>query len=315
MTLLTPDLLESKTYPFQKLRRVNEHLGLQEGVYGASDFKVVQRAAGAGPSVDIGMGAAWVKGDTGTRQGHYHVENDATVNLSVGAGNQTNPRVDQVILTVFDSVVAGTSDVPTLTVLAGAATAGATLDNRTGVAPLPNDAIRLADILVPAASTSVTTSNIRDRRPRATGFLKRIQRVAQAAGPIDYPTSSGTPVQVDPTVLSRRVESNGVSLFAVTLRGHFTHTVAAGRGLLQIYVDGAAMSPTQTHTLLGPNVSTNNVPLAFTAVFLFVLPTGSHTFVPMLQTLDGGTVTVQAQQTIPFDMLIEEKVSQDGDNT
>ena len=98
----------------------------------------------------MAAGAAWVQGDDTARQGLYHQVNDAAVTGLVAAGHATNPRIDQVILRIFDSSVTGVSDTPTLSTLAGTATGGATLDNRTGAAALPNGAIRIADILVPA---------------------------------------------------------------------------------------------------------------------------------------------------------------------
>jgi hypothetical protein len=52
-----------------------------------------------------------------------------------------------------------------LQVVAGVATVGATLDNRNNAGAAPANSILLADVLIPAASASVTTANIRDRRP------------------------------------------------------------------------------------------------------------------------------------------------------
>src|SRR4051795_6181621 len=170
MTLVA-DFNRAVGVPFQRMRQLLLDQGLQEGVVGATDLKVVQRGAGANQSVDVGTGFAWVQIDTGTRNGMGHVTSDATANLTLTASNATNPRVDQIILRHNDSSIpTGAGNVPTLEVLTGTATAGATLDNRTGAPALPNDCLRLADILVPATSTSVVTANIRDRRPWARGF-------------------------------------------------------------------------------------------------------------------------------------------------
>lgn len=178
MALLAPEFIPGNKYLFQTIRHLMEHIGIQEGVYASGDLAVSQRATGANMSVDVAAGAAWVKGDTGTRQGLYHVVNDALVNLTVSAAHSTNPRLDQVILVVNDSSVSGASNTPELKVLAGTATSGATLDNRNGAASLPSNAIRLADILVAAADTSITTAEIRDRRPRARGFKSTDSKTA-----------------------------------------------------------------------------------------------------------------------------------------
>lgn len=165
MTLLTTELLPTKSYPFQTLRYLFGHLAnVQEGVATATDLVVVPRGAGANMSVDVGAGAAWIQGDDTARQGLYHQINDATVNVPIAAADPTNPRVDQVYLQANDSSIVGVSDTPTLAVVAGTPTVGATLDNRLGVAAFPNTAIRLADVLVGAGATSIVTAAIRDRR-------------------------------------------------------------------------------------------------------------------------------------------------------
>jgi hypothetical protein len=183
MTLVA-DFNSSVNVPFQRMRQMLLDGALQEGVVGANDFKVVQRGAGANQSVDVGTGFAWVGIDTGTRNGMGHVTNDATANVTVTASNATNPRVDQIILRWNDSSIpTGSGNVPTLEVLTG--TAGAqitapqtTATYRLGAAALPNDCLRLADILVPATSTSVTTANIVDRRPWARGARWSFNRTA-----------------------------------------------------------------------------------------------------------------------------------------
>jgi hypothetical protein len=173
MTLLTPELLDTKTYDFEKLRYLLQSMAVQEGVVDPNDLKVVQRAAGANMSVDVGAGRCFVQADTGTRNGLYHAVNDATVNVAVGASHATLPRVDQIVIEVRDTSDLGSSaDDAIFRVIAGTPTSGATLDNAYttgGAAALPNNCIRLADVLVPAASSSVVTANIRDRRRWARG--------------------------------------------------------------------------------------------------------------------------------------------------
>jgi hypothetical protein len=156
--------------------RAGLELTLREGVIGAGDFKVTAAAAG-GMRVDVAAGLAVVKGDTGTSgigltQGLYLQPNDASIAnaVTVTASHATLPRVDQIVLTVSDSSDLGSAgDTPSLAVVTGTATTGATLDNRTGAAALPSNTLRLADVLVPAASSAVTAGNIRDRRPWGAG--------------------------------------------------------------------------------------------------------------------------------------------------
>ena len=93
MTLLTTELLGTKTYAAQTVRQMLAQGGggLQEGAVGATDFKVAQRGAGANMSVDVASGGAWVQGDDATRQGLYHQTNDATINVGVTAAHASLP--------------------------------------------------------------------------------------------------------------------------------------------------------------------------------------------------------------------------------
>jgi hypothetical protein len=179
MALRSTAFLDSTTYGFEWLRLLAE-LALQEGVLGTTagtDFKVTAAAAG-GMRVDIASGIALVKGDsgapgTGLTQGLYPQVNDASVAnaVTLTAAHATLPRIDQIVLQINDSTDLGSAgNVPAFAVVTGVATAGATLDNRTGAAALPNNALPLADALVAAASVAVVAGNIRDRRRFARGF-------------------------------------------------------------------------------------------------------------------------------------------------
>jgi hypothetical protein len=201
MALLTPEYLQTQTYSAQRDRAMLGDTGLQEGVIGATDLKVSQRAAGANMSVDIAAGTGWVKGDTVTRQGLYHTYNDAVVNAAVTASHGSLPRIDQVGLRINDSTHGAGSDTPALEVLAGTATSGATLDNRNGAATLPASWLRLADVLVPAGSSSVTNANIRDRRPWARGAVT-LREDTTLRSALDYSPSA----EVMNAQLSHRVE-------------------------------------------------------------------------------------------------------------
>ena len=172
--MIVGDLVTGQPLPFQRLRTLFDELAPApgEGVLSYGDLRVSQRGAGANQSVDITAGTGWVRIDTGTRNGLAHCYSDATANVAVGAAHATLPRIDMVALRYNDSALpTGSGNTPTLEIIAGTATGGATLDNRTGAAALPNDCMLLADILVPAASSSVVDANIRDRRPFQAGAI------------------------------------------------------------------------------------------------------------------------------------------------
>lgn len=206
MALLTTAFLDSKTYGFEWLRQLLELSPLQEGAVSPGDYKVTPGTLG-GQRVDVAAGIALVKGDSGTRNALYAQINDAAMPnaVTLTASHGTLPRVDQIILRVRDSSDLGDgSDTPALEVLTGTATDGATLDNRTGAAALPNNAMRLADVLVPAASASVTAGNIRDRRQWARGarWLATLGAISQS--------TLNTWIPWDDGAGKRRLELSGV---------------------------------------------------------------------------------------------------------
>jgi len=182
MTLRTPEFLQTKTYSAMRDRLAFQHGGsVQAGTWDMGDFVVTQRASSANMSVDVAAGYALVSANDPGNAGLYHVQNDASVNVAtlVGGGawpvgHATLPRIDSVYLIVNDTTDGGdASDTPNIAVVQGTATAGATLDNRTGAGTAPTGALLLADVLMPAASTTVTTANIRDRRTSARlGWFK-----------------------------------------------------------------------------------------------------------------------------------------------
>jgi hypothetical protein len=178
-----PQFLNARTgiYTAEELRKPTDYDGIGPGACSIDSFRVRQRVAGPQQNVDVTAASvynsAWVRGSTAFStgptapfdQGMYFVDyNSATIlNLDIAAADGTNPRIDQIFLAIEDAQIAGANNQATLRVVTGTPTGGATLDNRTGVGAVPAGmcSILLADILVPALSTSVVTANIRDRRP------------------------------------------------------------------------------------------------------------------------------------------------------
>lgn len=181
MALRPTTFLDSLEYRFAALRAIPEHT-LNEGVIfnpqqGVMDvFLTPSPSTLGGMRLDVSAGQALVKGlgapgATGLSNGLYHVVNDAGVQgaATLAASHATLPRIDQLWLTIGDTTDLGSSsDVAAWTVVTGTPTAGATLDNRLGAGARPVSGIRLADILVPAGSSTVTVGNMRARMTFAT---------------------------------------------------------------------------------------------------------------------------------------------------
>ena len=157
--------------------RRGDSVGLNEAPLSMGSYVVSQRGAGANMSVDIaastGLGLL-VQGDGITAQGVYRVApHSAVINETIAAADATNPRIDSVICEVKDSQIdaSGLNQAQTR-VITGTPIAAVTLE-APGASPgaLPNTAILLAYVLVPAGSSSVTTANIKDMRPKKRGKL------------------------------------------------------------------------------------------------------------------------------------------------
>lgn len=138
---------------------------LREGVVGSGSFAVTQRGAGADKSVDVAAGAGWVQGDDdATAQPIYRARSAATVNLAVAANTSGQPRVDRVVLRIYDATFAGSTSKAALEILQGTPTGGATKENATGAATIPNGAIELARLGLASGYATVTTADILDTR-------------------------------------------------------------------------------------------------------------------------------------------------------
>ena len=75
---------------------------------------------------------------------------------TIGTADGTNPRID---------TIAVNTSTGAFVVVAGTATAGATLANRRGLADVPASRMALAWVLVPATATNLVQTNVADVRP------------------------------------------------------------------------------------------------------------------------------------------------------
>lgn len=317
MTLATPEYLQTKTYVAERDRFVNQHgAPIQEGVVANTDYptplKVTQRGAGANMSVDVASGPGWVKGDASARSGLYHVHNQGVVNVPVAANASGSPRIDQIVLHIYDTVdIAGSgTDTPALEIVQGTATGGATLDNRSGAAALPANAIRLADVLVANGAASILDASIRDRRPWAHGAYFVSNQIAGA----DYSISSTTFAELDATNLKKRIECSGRPLKVRFAADQYLGSAANQAGIFRPTVDGAsAVGQTEGYTTSGGSAASGYG--AISAEWTIVPSAGSHLIAIQAKTNIAGTTTVQRGTDYGVYFEIEElpKVSATND--
>lgn len=175
-----PVLAVGRSYDFGFLRNLVQGFGQGEGIapvasiYGTAipgDLAVT--TAGSGLGVSIATGRAFVQGDASiashltNAQGHYFAYVSPAQSVTMATADATNPRIDQIVLRVYDSDVDGSGQIKwAVEKVTGTPTAGATLANLNGAAALPSTAMRLAYVLVPAAFAGpfVNATHILDQR-------------------------------------------------------------------------------------------------------------------------------------------------------
>lgn len=193
MTFLNPEFLKTKQVPALRDRVILSHMGVQQGVFEDDDFAVYPTT---GMGIEVRAGNAMVPANQTGNRGLYHVESTAAEPLTFTT-SPTNPRLDQVILRVkdpsFDTTLV--TSTPTVEILPGTATAGATINNRSGAAALPAGCLRLADVIIGTATSTITDAIIRDRRPWARGFARQVLYTggdnASVGGSNALPTNTG----------------------------------------------------------------------------------------------------------------------------
>lgn len=282
---------------------------LQEGVVDSGSYEVTQRAAGANMTVDVAASTgngAYVQGDAVTSQGLYYVPpHSAVVNLDIGAADATNPRVDQIVLRIYDDTHdASGANKAQVYVVAGTATGGATLDNRSGAASLPSSAIRLADVLVAAGATSVSNSSIRDRRPWARGANYSVARDNSST----YTTTSTSLVAIDSTNLNPRFEFSGVPVEVHLNPGYYAGSTALF-GDIDLFLNGVQLSPKQQKQF---TVSTTDQKAGGFS-WRFTPSAGSTRLAPYWKT-STGTLTFGAGNTYALVLMVREIVAQNTAN-
>lgn len=148
------------------------------GAHGvARGLSVSEKSGTPDMSVDVAAGGALVTGTSSLAQGVYPFVNDATVNLAVTAADPADDRHDLIVAQIRDNDEdGGGSDTPRLFVVEGTAAA-----SPADPSP-PAGSLVLARVVVPAAATSITDSDIADLRTYSAGLMG-VQRVTSTTRP------------------------------------------------------------------------------------------------------------------------------------
>lgn len=152
-----------------RLTRNFLNLVATEGVTGAGEFAVSERAAAPALQVDVAAGRAFIDGDDIANQYNYVVISENVVEVPVDTADLTDPRIDLVVVRVLDSDAGVVGDDARIEVITG------TPAPVPAVPATPPTALPLASIAVAANVTTITNSDITNLR-------------VQAASPFGAPT-------------------------------------------------------------------------------------------------------------------------------
>lgn len=185
-----PIFIQAGSHPAEDTRRfIDALVDGRKGIVGPTDFAVTENGT-PNMSVNVAGGRAFISGTQATYHGMYFAENRGVTNLSVTAAHATLARKDLVVAKVEDASYSGGVSTWSLAVVAGTAAGSPTEP------AVPNNALVLAMIDVPAADTAIQNAQITDRRTSTSG-----QGRASALGGVITCTSTTRPSHVEGRVI------------------------------------------------------------------------------------------------------------------
>lgn len=305
MTLLTPEFLFTKRYAAKRDRIALAHGGaIQAGVWDAGDLKPTWSS---GMNISLAAGFALVSANNAGNLGLYHVQNDAALTVTVPPAHASLPRLDQVYILVDDSTDGGASDdTPQPLVAQGTATSGATLDNRSGAAALPSNALRIADVLTPAAASVLSAAAVRDRRGWARGAEWSYTKTSG-----DFFIVPAATTDIDSTNMKPRIECSGAPLEIALYMELVNTSGLADQVWPTVEVDGVAVAGARSWLTVNANpgsFDTLNLRVPYTPT------SGSHVFAFRVTQGAGNRVQFKATTATPLFAQITAKPKQNASN-
>jgi len=252
--------LQDGIYSAQDDRReIYDICGAGIANYPGADFSVTDPGGGQGMNIRVAGGTAYVAGGDTTDQGSYRVRmNAANVNIPCPTAHATNPRLDQVILRVMDDSADGSGfSEARIEIVPGTATAGATFTNRNGAANLGTLAegsasvLLLADVLVPAAATELTSGDIKDRRVPLHG--KSISAVTSILSIAQFQTLIDAVKVAGPVLAHSGMEVQVAVDSSIGITWKFRYAAGEGSGYPWLFQGGTSYY----HEILTSETTTN----------------------------------------------------------
>ena len=188
MAIQNPALfIGTQTHAAEDVRRYFEAtMNDRPGIVEDGDFAVTEAATPA-MTVQVAGGRAFVAGTEGTYQGIYFAENRGQVSVSISTADASNPRKDLIVIRISDGNYSGTSYQATIEAVAGTASASPSEPS------VPANSFVLAVVDVAASASSITNSNITDRRRSQGVYSGNVGGLATSLGGVIPCTSSTRP--------------------------------------------------------------------------------------------------------------------------
>lgn len=288
-----PIWLQGGSHSAENMRNLTALLLSTSGIIAATDMAVT--APGGTMTVSVAAGDVLLKGSR-SRQGVYHLINDAPVSKTIAASDPTNPRYDRIVAEVRDAAYSGAINDWRLSVVQGVAAAVP------AEPAIPADSIELARVTVGAGVTTISGANILDRRALAVGSSSLF--LTKAAADAAYLARTDI-AHTKTATLETTTSTSLVDLATVGPAAAIT-VPASGRVLVLLSADvfnsvagnfnsmGFALSGANTvaaaDAVQATNGSTSNGTAMTAAVLVTGLTPGSTTFTAKYR-VNGGTGT------------------------
>jgi len=292
MTVVNPPyVLQAATdHPASLFRRVIGAI-VGEGVAdynSAGDLKVVPSSPAA-MSIRVERGFGFVQGDDSTDQGVYGVYNDGYETVSIAAADATNPRKDLIVFSVNDNTEGQAGDTSLLEAITGTPAASPSEP------ALPDTALKLAVVDVPAAATSITSGNITDSRVAAGALISGAKTAQVATDQTTTATSFGDLSTVGPSV---EVVTGPSGLAVVSLSALLTPGGNSGP-LMGFAISGATVVAASLDYAFGPGNTAGFTSMRTGITFLvFGLIPGANVFTAKYRRSGGSSTVAFAERRI-----------------
>lgn len=242
MAILNPPAwLQAGSYDARRDRMVYSTMMQSVGAINADSMRVEAQAS-PNMSVRISGGYAFVSSGNEIT-GYYNVVNDAYDSLTIPDADPTNPRIDVVVLRVYDAEYSGSTNLARFEVVVGSPSSSPTVPS------IPSTSIELARVTVPAAATSIVNANINRSNKPITSL-----RYEQVSGGRPAAWQSYTPSLANMSLGNGSFGSSAWTQIGRTVHFRCNITFGTTTNISSLAIVGIPRPIASSETLLGTGV-------------------------------------------------------------